>query len=560
MKNKKLKLSVVIPISAIYVAAAVFVYFSPVITMMGRNVELNGKFFWALFTAATIGVIITTLFFEKVYKPYFILPALGVFSFLLFIWYNIVITWDSAHYLSYLPIINGEVPMDYWDVVRGPTFPLYLWFTTSIFGYNAYAVLIVQYVVYAATLVLYYLIANKVLMLDTNNKKLTTGILIYAFVGLCPLFFGYYHVMLTEHLATFLVAALVYFSIVYYSNSKLSRINWKYRVSLVTIISLFPILYFLKQNYLMFNVGAVLAILFMSIVQKQGLKRITRPVRLLIYSIIVTVISITVWNQILPDASDDNYYMVGRRSERLFIGIFTPQTDFIKYSAANDSDMRVSFYTLDGELIDEYIVEGVTCTSELSLNDALSVFFRNITRQPLSVIRGVTDSYLTSINFYGGDTYLTWSISREPSMIRANENGAIGYAVFSTPSFIHSFFPEMIELAEPFDQVKSAGPIITGYFKVTQKPANFMFTLGFLLLPFVWVTSIVMLILLKDSVSFIISFISSTTSLGYQLLNSVSQSFIDRYNFPVFIIAWIAVLALGFGIYKVIYKRRKKIC
>jgi lipopolysaccharide export LptBFGC system permease protein LptF len=59
----------------------------------------------------------------------------------------------------------------------------------------------------------------------------------------------------------------------------------------------------------------------------------------------------------------------------------------------------------------------------------------------------------------------------------------------------------------------------------------------------------------KKETAFVISFISSSVSFGYVLLNSVFQAFIDRYNFPVYISTWIAIVALGCGIYRIMFMK-----
>ena len=47
--------------------------------------------------------------------------------------FSILILWDSAHYLSYLSILKGNLKWSTWDPVRGIIFPAILRFTNIIF-------------------------------------------------------------------------------------------------------------------------------------------------------------------------------------------------------------------------------------------------------------------------------------------------------------------------------------------------------------------------------------------------------------------------------------------
>ena len=48
--------------------------------------------------------------------------------------YPMTFTYDSGHYLSYLSILSGSKPFVDWDPVRGPVFPLFLFFINLFFG------------------------------------------------------------------------------------------------------------------------------------------------------------------------------------------------------------------------------------------------------------------------------------------------------------------------------------------------------------------------------------------------------------------------------------------
>jgi len=533
---------------------------------------LYSRAFWVVLAAVYLCVTIITIFRSRLYEPQIILPVLGIFSFLLFYSYSVVIMWDSAHYLSFIAIIDGDNPMNHWDVLRGPTFPVFLWATTKILGTTGDAMLLVHYVIYALTLFLYYLFANAILPLNTTNKKLTAAISIYVIIGLNPLIFGYYHVLLTEYLASFFTAALIYSAVMYYKTLNLEKVDKTYRLSQLTLIITCFLIFHLKQNYLMLAIGALFAVIILTLVRRSGKRAILRSLRLLAYTVTTLFISIFIWNAILPDISNSEY-MQSRTSERMFVGLFTPSTDFVDYysvssftekhpeqtfiSSDGSLDMVVAFYDLDRNLLDAYGIKGFSNRIEFSLTDAISVSIKNFFRHPILITRGITDSYLAGINFYSSDT-INWKVIRELNIPRANENGIVGYAPLHTHiSNVHHMKAELYNYAAAFERTPTVHPEITGFFYRVTPLSNISFTFGFLLLPFVWVGTLVFSIIRKKEVIFSIAFICATISFGYVLFNSVTQMFIDRYNFPGYIPAWIAISCFAYGLLGIYLEKKK---
>jgi hypothetical protein len=460
------------------------------------------------------------------------------------------VTWDSAHYLSFTAIINGDIPMDSWDVVRGPTYPFILWLSIKMLGMTTDAMLLVHYAFYIATLCLYYLIAKKILPLNTASKKLSAVILIYIIIGLNPLIFGYYHVLLTEYLASFFVALIIYFAINYYFCLKNDKVDKKYRTSQLVLILSCPILFFLKQNYLMLLLGAIIAIVALTILQRCGKKITLRAFRLLLYTVMAFFTAFSVWNAMLPEAEAD--YMSDWTSESLLIAVLIPDTAYINY-IDDDEGMVVAFYDKNNNPVNTYITHGITSKNELSVANAMSISIKNFFRHPLLVISGVLDSYLSGIGVYSANV-AEWRVQRVVSIHGADENSSIGYYILSPYSQnVLRTNPRLTKYAEPFERESFASPTITGAISRMVIPTNLVFSIGFLLLPPVWIGSIVLLIRYKKEMNFSISFISATISLGYLFLNSIAQLIIDRYNFPIFISAWIAIFSLLYGIVQLRY-------
>jgi len=573
-------------------AAVLLTVFKPLVPFMGYTFEFRDLHFWFFFLFLVLSVSMFTIFYEKLYKPYFVLPALGVFSFALFFSYPLVLTWDSAHYLAFLPIISGEASMETWDVVRGPTFPVLLWLIVSVFGTTAGAMLLVHYLFYALTLYFYYLIVKLLIPLSSTNQKLTAAVVIYAIVGLNILVFGYYHVMLTEYLASFFTAVIIYCAIAYYKQLENDSVNRKYRLYQLLLIISAPVIFFLKQNYLMLTMSALLAIIVLTFVRRLGKKRVLRAIILFCCTIVVFTVSFIIWNASLPEIEDEYEaeWMRKRTSERVLVHLFIADTDYIQHSnmrsyfekhpdrlnrvssilnlendtilSGNASDMIITFYDSNNNLIDAYIVNDVVNRFEISIPQAAGIFFRNLFKHPTLLVRGIADAYLASSNFFEVQSPdgVALKMTRNVSPVRAYENQTIGYYTFyqtMTHSYVSSLPEGLFGYAEPFLQEKNTGSSITAAFLLSRFPVNFTFTLGLLLLPFIWIGSIVFIFVKKKETAFIISFISASVSFGYALLNSVFQAFLDRYSFPVYISTWIAIVALGCGVYRVVFMRNK---
>lgn len=116
----------------------------------------------------------------------------------------LIVTFDSAHFLGYLPVLTGEAPLETWDVGRGPGFPIWLWVTRSALGNGPGAALMTNLL---CLLVLLGALRSTLAAAVPDWKPLwVAGAVLVAFD---PTSFGYFHVLLTECLAaTFFAVGL----------------------------------------------------------------------------------------------------------------------------------------------------------------------------------------------------------------------------------------------------------------------------------------------------------------------------------------------------------------
>jgi len=226
--------------------------------------------------------------------------------------------------------------------------------------------------------------------------------------------------------------------------------------------------------------------------------------------------------------------------------------------------MVITFYDRNSNLIDAYLVNGIVSRYEISVTEAAGLLIKNIFRHPLLVTHGITDAYMASTNFFGIyslDTISYHISSKDISLIRAQENHNIGYLPFyqsETFSYVFTLPEQLLIHAEPFFIIKNPGALVNSVFILLAIPTNLSFTVAFLLLPVCWLGSLVLTWIHKEKMAFIVSYISTSVSMGYILLNSIYRIFIDRYNFPVYITTWIAIFALSYGVYKIILEKRSK--
>ena len=90
---------------------------------------------------------------------------------ILFFSATLTITWDSAHYLTYVDIFEGHRDFASWDIVRGPVFPLIITLGDKIFGKSAIGLLSLFFIIYLVYGYLILLIAREIFK-NAKSKKM----------------------------------------------------------------------------------------------------------------------------------------------------------------------------------------------------------------------------------------------------------------------------------------------------------------------------------------------------------------------------------------------------
>ena len=82
--------------------------------------------------------------------------------------YSVSVLWDSAHYMHYVNILEGIAPLNQWDVVRGPVFPVTIYLGNFLFGKTTQGLLMNTYLYYILMLIFSYRLLNQFF---ANDKK-----------------------------------------------------------------------------------------------------------------------------------------------------------------------------------------------------------------------------------------------------------------------------------------------------------------------------------------------------------------------------------------------------
>lgn len=112
--------------------------------------------------------------------------------------YTITLTYDSGHYLSLSEVIRLGAWQN-WDPIRMIAFPLGIYLSQSIFGFNTTGLLIPMILAHIVLFVVSYSLIVAVFPPRTRSIRLLVMGFIFLFIALDPTVVGYYHTLLTEH-------------------------------------------------------------------------------------------------------------------------------------------------------------------------------------------------------------------------------------------------------------------------------------------------------------------------------------------------------------------------
>ena len=305
----------------------------------------------------------------------------GTFLFLILIVITIiyfsiplVATWDTAHYHNYLDILYGKRSWDNWDVIRGPVFPVFIAGVHFLFGYSHLGMLFGTYIV---TVVVLLIAVYFIRELSNNVSIFISYSLLFVFLFLNPIFLGFYHTVLTEFMASFLMIFSVLVSYLWFYKNVYDNTKFEFIGLSIILIVLVSVSFHLKQPYVATTIMPLLGSSLLSVLSDKKTVNIIQRLFVVVISIILLICSLIVWHNFLPNkgiASNKarmSYYMV---SDRLYRGL-NSQTK------ANTEQLIKNEQTKKEPIKQDVIVGGISL-AELSYaeveNDKTINFFDSV--------------------------------------------------------------------------------------------------------------------------------------------------------------------------------------
>lgn len=400
--------------------------------------------------------------------------------------YPPIFTFDSSYYFWYVDILNGNIPFENWDLVRGFIFPLVLKITTDLFGQNLLSIKILLSFFHILLFTTgSYLVIKSCQPLPKRWEKWII-FSVFVFVALDPLVLGFYHAVLTEFLASYLavLSSLLAFLLVKYVGDKPKMFFLLAGFTLIVFIA-----WQLKQPY----VGAGLFPLILS----SGLIYMDKSHK---------------WQNKMWLFGGNLFVLLS-----LFIGV------------------TVWHRSVSGEINNKPL--------DSFANRAFNTSVDLIQESPAAFVRAWIKNYLALANIYQYDLLLTVEqqgvytdrivINENFSINRALENRIIGYVIYTISGSTNlrlspNFYVDYIK---PYEAVYYPPNTLNRIFMFLTVKSNVFFSLSYLFLPVLFSVTLLLFILNHKRDRLVIIYILSGTSLANAIAHALMYNPIDRYIF-----------------------------
>lgn len=437
---------------------------------------------------------------------------LALFLILAFFSCAVVITFDSAHYLTYMPIFEGLEPFSQWQIVRGPVFPLIIFMSNILFGKTSQGILICLFIFYAIFVVLCNLLCKLLCQNISLKYQKPIRYILFGFLILNPIIFGYFHVLLTEFIAITIVMLNIFVSYVWIQSDQ-DSIKKKILFYIYFAISL-AFCYQLKQPYFTIALIPSLIAAILSIVKNHKKINIIYRLSVIVCSIIFMFLSIFTWNGIAK-ANQVNL-------------------------ANGDATNMASSQLLAGA--------GIYDEKPKSFGESLKIYFKNFLTHPFSIIGTYATNYCSIISLcknYTPDGVFYKSTS-QLELVDIYENGIIGYRTFSSYGNIFEITDELSIQAEHY-RTPTDTNIFDIFMKILIYPTNIIYKIALALCPIAFIGSIIIFAKLRkhkkqpNSSMIELCIILSGTAFLHTLISAFMGLVIDRYSVEAFVPACLGI-------------------
>lgn len=453
---------------------------------------------------------------------------------ILFFSYEVVISYDSSHYLWLTSLLEPEGDFSNWDIARGPVFPLIIRTFNIFFGKSPNGVLAGMFIFYLLMLFICYLIYKDTIRSEEHFNKYIKYIFLAVFLVLVvfnPMIIGYYHTLLTEFVAITLGVIGCYLSWKWMQIEFLKN-KVKYIIYTAILSVLTAAAWLLKQPYISTILFPVIIATIISIIRKANLKNILQRVTTLICCLVVLAVSLKFWG-IVQELNGIQKNESRTSSSFLASGIVS---GIIGYDAR----------------------EGTITTGE-----AIKFWMDEFGKNPAKVIGQYIKNYFATISILNIE-FDNMKIIINPKIDIAHtvEIENIGFKIYEYGN--ECIFPlseKYEQYAQPYRRVNTPIVAINWIMRKLEIPVTIVMKLSYLVLPILTIISIIFVFKSKkkynEKYNKIIDIIAILFT--YSFLNIIAYSFlgstIDRYTMPSLVTTFVGILL---SIYVAIYRRKYK--
>ena len=499
--------------------------------------------------------------------------------------YSVTILWDSAHYMTYVNILEGVASANTWDVVRGPIFPLIIYLGNILFSKTSQGLIMNTFMYYLVMLFFVYKILNYFFNnwnIDAKKKKLLM-ILTFAVIIFNPIIFGFYHSLLTEFVAITLSVISCYYAVIW---SDIEPLKDKKKFALISLWFAFLTVFswFLKQPYISCGFFPLLVSYVISLFKKRGFKVFLCRTSSILLCLLTVFVSIKLWNFILikmgnnPNSDRNPTVSFGYT---LINGLGFVKTnsseeirsiDYINEIKLSDQEKKEVLRLIDNNkdyvIINIYdnnnITESDYIEGNLSTGDAIMYIAKYFFKEPLTIIDAYISNYLSIIDIYATSTSdgVGYSSTKKIDLSFSNEISTIAFKPYYYGSS-NTFYmlPEMEERVECYKQTNYTFKLINYAMLILGKVFLGLFKLLFVLLPLNLIVAIVLRCKKnikasqKKNLNFIIILLGF--SILHVLLHTVTGAVIDRYAIPAFVTVILGTIFLLLYLFQLKFKKTK---
>lgn len=483
------------------------------------------------------------------------------FAFLLLTIYYLSFTmsifWDTGHYMSYVEILERKAPFSTWDIVRGPIFPLIIYFSNILFGKTTQGIIILSFLFY---LIMLYG-TKKILDKALEKKEKYIYITIFLFIIINPLIFGYYHTLLTEFVAMTLSVIMCYLSWKWLDiDFKESKRNFILIAVFFVIMSI--ISWHLKQPYVSVSLFPIGIATLISIIKNRSLRNIVERISVFVICLIGVVASIVCWNKILVSKNIDlntsrnvtaslgkqltetltNHKIITSSNEEEIIFLSEKEKEKLK---ENDYFL-VNIYNLDKELIDQTIIK-LDSLGNLSTSSSFQYILKSFIHHPLLVIEPYISNYLAIADIYPKvtDDSVSYYVGRKIDLLYCHENCTISLRITKEQSNIIYMLEEARARVKDYEQQNNSPIIFRGILSALAPISQMLFKILILCLPLFVIFSTISFFKKKNKTYaniLNIVLILLWYSFLHIMLHVVTGANIDRYAAPTIITSFIGMV------------------